>query len=66
MVHQRGLVFDVRMGWTLVPSIGNCGLGSGKITTAAGERQRRGRGRESTEKWGENDEYVLYSVLILF
>jgi hypothetical protein len=40
MVHRRGLVFSVGLGWTLVPSIGSYGLGSGKITIAAEEKDK--------------------------
>jgi hypothetical protein len=63
-VHRRGLVSSIGLGWTPVPSVGSCVLGSGEITAAAGERQRR---RESNGEMGEkNDGYVLYGVLILF
>jgi hypothetical protein len=48
-----------------MPSIGSCGLGSGKITTAAEERDKRGRERNHREV-EKNDECVLYGVLILF
>jgi hypothetical protein len=65
MVHWRGLISSVRLGWTRVPSIRCFGLGSGKITTVAGERDR-GEGEKAQRNGGKNEGYVLYGVLILF
>jgi hypothetical protein len=42
------------------------GWASDKITTAIGERGRRGRERKHKEVKEKNDGYVLYGVLILF
>jgi hypothetical protein len=51
MVHWRGLDSGVSLGWTPVPSIGSCGLGSSKITASVGERETEER--ESKREHGE-------------
>jgi hypothetical protein len=61
-VHRRGLVFGVGLGWTPVPSIGSCGLVSGKITATVGERQRRGREREQRRNGGRKMMGMFYMV----
>jgi hypothetical protein len=66
MVHRRGLVSGIGLGWTPVPSIGSYGLGSGDINAAAEEKTEE-RERKITKKWGRKVMgYVLYGVLILF
>jgi hypothetical protein len=48
MVHRRGLASGVRLGWTLMPLIGSCGVGSRFFFFATGEERdgapKRGTG----------------------
>jgi hypothetical protein len=62
MVHQRGLVFGIRMGWTLMPSIGSCGLGSDKITAVTREKDRGEGEKEKAQRNGEKMMGMFYMV----
>jgi hypothetical protein len=62
MVHRRGPVSGIGLGWTPVPSIGTCGLGSDNIIAAAGERDKGEGEREITEKWGRKMMGMFYMV----